>query len=199
MKALRCSLVVSLIPIVFGAVPLAAVDVHDTRMLSEPAVSATHVAFAYADDLWIAALGDGPLQARRLTSHPGRESNPRFSPDGEWLAFSAHYDGNVDVYLVAVAGGEPRRLTWHPDADEVLDFVAGADDEEPAVLFRSQRVSHTRRFHQLFTVPVTGGFPSQLPIPHAFKAAVSPDGGKIAYVPLREAFRQWKNYRGGTT
>jgi tricorn protease len=50
----------------------------------------------------------------------------------------------------------------------------------------------------LFTVPVSGGHPAKLPIPNASKAAISPDGRTIAYVPLRESFEQWKSYRGGT-
>ena len=192
----RCLSVLVSIVLGFNAAQSAAVDVDDTRLLHDPALSERHVAFAYAGDLWIAerGAGAGALRARRLTSHVGREFGPRFSPDGETIAFSAEYDGNVDVYLIAAAGGVPRRLTWHPDDDVVLDFAPDGG----AVLFRSQRASHTRRFHQLFTVSTEGGFPDQLPIPHAYKAAYSPDGSKIAYVPLREAFRQWKNYRGGT-
>ncbi|MCP3962235.1 MAG: peptidase S41 [bacterium] len=178
------------------AAPLTAVDLHDTRMLSEPAVSADHVVFAYAEDLWIAERsGEEPLRAHRLTSHPGWELLPRFSPDGKTVAFTAEYDGNFDVYVVGVEGGVPRRLTWHPGDDDVLDFTP----DGAAVLFRSQRSTHTRRHFHLYTVPVAGGHPERLPIPTAFRAAFSEDGSKIAYVPVREAFHQWKNYRGGTT
>ena len=53
-------------------------DPDDTRMLSQPAMSATHIAFAYAGDLWTARL-DG-TGVRRLTTHAGAESRPRFSP-----------------------------------------------------------------------------------------------------------------------
>src|SRR5689334_22653606 len=96
-----------------------AVDVRDTCLLSQPAVSAKHVAFIYADDLWVADL-DGK-NVRRLTSDIGVESNPVFSPDGRTLAFSAEYEGNTDVYTIPVEGGQPKRLTWHP----VPDFVRG--------------------------------------------------------------------------
>jgi tricorn protease len=169
-----------------------AVDTHDTRMLSGPAVSARHVAFLYAGDLWAANLdGSG---VRRLTSHPGVESNPRFSPDGTLIAFSAQYDGNTDVYVVPVEGGEPKRLTYHPSEDLVQSFTP----DGKAVLFTSPREVYTRRHAQLFTALLAGGMPEKLPIPHAFKASYSPDGSRIAYVPLYEAFRQWKHYRGGT-
>jgi tricorn protease len=163
-----------------------------TLMLSEPATSETHIAFTYAGDLWV-ARHDGS-EVRRLTTHQGLETNPRFSPDGLQVAFSAQYDGNTDVYIVSVEGGVPERLTWHPGSDLVQDFtVDGA-----AVLFTSARSAYTGRHRQLYTVSLAGGHPEQLPIPHAFKASYSPDGSRIAYTPLYEPFNEWKNYRGGT-
>src|SRR6266516_5945461 len=85
-------------------------DLHDTKLLTQPAVSAKHVAFIYADDLWVADL-DGK-NVRRLTSDIGVESHPVFSPDGSIIAFSAQYEGNTDVYTIPVTGGSPKRLTW---------------------------------------------------------------------------------------
>lgn len=72
-------------------------DVADTRLVSDPAISADRLAFAYANDLWIADREGGGV--RRLTSHPGLESDPRFSPDGRWVAFTGRYEGrgNGDV------------------------------------------------------------------------------------------------------
>ena len=84
-----------------------------TRLLRQPTLSATHVAFAYAGDLWIADRAGGT--ARRLTSTPAVESDPHFSPDGKWIAFSSNRSGHQDVYVVSAAGGEPRRLTFYGD------------------------------------------------------------------------------------
>ncbi|MFP5248121.1 MAG: DPP IV N-terminal domain-containing protein, partial [Thermoanaerobaculia bacterium] len=177
----------------FAITPLSAVDVTDTRMLSDPAVSANRIAFSYANDIWTARPDGSGVQ--RLTSHPGFEGAPRFSPDGSLVAFTGRYEGNTDVFVVPSGGGEPKRLTWHPNEDLVLGFTP----DGKSVLFSSPREVHTRRFHQLFTVPVTGGAVSKLPVPSASKASFSPDGKTIAYVPLREAFLGWKRYRGGTT
>ncbi|TAH38025.1 MAG: peptidase S41 [Planctomycetota bacterium] len=174
------------------AQPTVASDPGDTRMLEMPAVSAERLAFCYAGDLWTCNLDGGDV--RRLTTHPGMEALPRFSPDGAWIAFSGEYDGNTDVYLVPAAGGEPRRLTWHPDPDVVDGFTPDGRN----VVFESPRAVYTNRFRHLFTVPVTGGFPTRVPLPSCFGAAYSPDGRRIAYSPHRRAFEQWKNYRGGT-
>jgi len=168
------------------------IDIHDTKLLSQPALSKDHIAFVYAGDLWISNL-DG-TNIRRLTSDEGVESNPIFSPDGKLIAFNVQYDGNTDVYIVPIEGGIPKRLTFHPSSDNVCDFTPDGS----AVLFRSPRSVFTRRYTQLFTVSIQGGFPQKLKIPNASKAAYSPDAKRIAYTPLGERFRQWKNYRGGT-
>ena len=147
----------------FGSIVFSAngVNTKDTRMLTQPALSADHIAFIYAEDLWVANL-DG-TQPRRLTVDEGVESYPAFSPDGKLIAFSAEYDGNIDVYTVPVEGGVPNRLTWHPGFDGVRGFTP--DGEK--VLFVSQRNVFTGRYTQLFTVSVSGGYPTQLEIPNA--------------------------------
>ena len=165
----------------------------DTRLLTQPAVSGTHVAFIYAGDLWTARL-DGS-DVRRLTTADGDESNPVFAPDGRQIAFSANYDGNTDVYVIPVGGGVPTRLTWHPGAD----IAQAVTPDGKAVLFTSGRESYTNRYTQLFTVSIDGGVETRLPIPNAATAAYSPDGAKIAYNPIAGRFDQWKRYRGGTT
>ena len=170
-----------------------AVDLNDTRLVSDPATNGSLIAFAYANDLWLADM-DGS-DVRRLTSHPGVESGPRFSPDGSFIAFTGRYEGNTDVYLVPTQGGQPKRLTYHPYDDVALGFSA----DGTSVLFSSAREVYTTRYAQLFTVPRAGGFPTKLPIPNASKASISPDGQRTAYVPLGEPFLQWKRYRGGRT
>jgi len=169
-----------------------AIDPTDTRMLTQPAISAKHIAFIYAEDLWVANI-DGS-QPRRLTVDEGYESNPVFSPDGKTIAFNGEYDGNVDVFIVSVEGGIPKRLTWHPSPD----IVRGFTPDGKSVLFASPRTTFSNRYTQLFTVSVNGGMPVQLDIPNASWATYSPDGKQIAYNPLSDAFRQWKHYRGGS-
>ncbi len=175
---------------VLFALPVAASD--DTRLLSMPAVSAKKIAFVYGEDLWTADR-DG-RNARRMTSDLGLEGYPVFSPDGELIAFSAQYDGNTDVYTIPSQGGSATRITSHPSADIVRGFTPDGKD----VLFSSNRNVYSSRHSQLFTVPLTGGMPTLLPIPWGFEACYSPDGKYIAYTPVRDVTAQWKHYRGGT-
>ncbi|MEM6800516.1 MAG: peptidase S41, partial [Bacteroidota bacterium] len=176
----------------FGQSELSATNPDDTRLLHSPAMSQTHIAFIYAEDLWIANRdGSNP---RRLTIDEGVESNPIFSPDGKFIAFSAEYDGNQDIFIVPAKGGVPKRLTWHPYQDYVCDF----SPDGSKVLFASQRSTFTNRHAQLFTVPIEGGQIEKLPIPHAFHASYAANAKTIAYTPIRDRYDQWKNYRGGT-
>ncbi|MGQ0647184.1 MAG: hypothetical protein ACT4P7_06405 [Gemmatimonadaceae bacterium] len=86
-----------------------------TLLLRQPTGSERHIAFAYANNIWVVDRAGG--QARRLTSFQGGSAQPRLSPDGRTVAFTGTYAGNADVYIVPVDGGEPKRLTWHPGND----------------------------------------------------------------------------------
>src|SRR5687768_5291665 len=86
-------------------------------LFRQPTMNRTNVVFVFAGDPWSAPRTGGT--AVRRTSANGIESNPVFSPDGNWVAFTGEYDGNVDVYVIPAGGGEPRRLTYHPGGDTV--------------------------------------------------------------------------------
>jgi len=178
-------------------IPVLAYADEKPLLLQKPAVSAKQVAFVYAGDIWLVDRAGG--DARRLTAGVGLESYPVFSPDGEQIAFAGDYEGNLDVYVVPAAGGVPRRLTHHPDPDVPVAWTP----DGKSVIFRSPRTSYAR-FLRLFSVPVEGGQPTELPLPQAEDGSLSPDGKHIAYVPLSNKpqfpgnFRPIRNYRGGT-
>src|SRR5258708_11924195 len=93
----RAWLVVCLV-LFAGAVCADAAPQGPTRLLRYADISKDNVVFAYAGDLWISPRSGG--SARRLTTYPGDELFPKFSPDGKWIAFTGEYDGNLDVYVI---------------------------------------------------------------------------------------------------
>jgi len=160
-------------------------------MLRNPDIHNDKVVFVHGGDLWLTSSEGGV--ARRLTSHPGPETFPKFSPDGKSIAFSAFYDGNLDVYVIPSEGGEPQRMTWHPAPDRVMGWTP----DGAQVFFLSPRRSASMRFDRLFTVSLDGGLPEVLPLPKGGQASFSPDGKKIAYNRIDRDDATWKRYKGG--
>ena len=173
-----------------------AAENEQTLLLRQPAVSRDHLAFVYAGDIWLSDRnGQNP---ERLTAHPASEFAPKFSPDGKWLAFSASYDNNTDVYVMPVSGGEAKRLTWHPG----IDTVNGWSSDGKRVLFASSREVANNRSNQLFEVSLDGGYEQKVMEAVAFEGSWSADGKRLAYRPYRQAYSGpsgWRQHRGGTT
>jgi len=186
------SLLSNLAPIIAALCVLAgSAHAQESKLLREPTVSETQIAFSYANDIWVVSRSGGV--ATRLTTFPGTETNPHFSPDGSQVAFTGQYDGNVDVYVMFASGGEPQRLTWHPGSDVVRGWTADGS----SVVFASGRETAPVPFPRLYTVSVNGGTPESLPLPRAFAGSFSPDGGTFAYQWIGRPNGQWRNYRGG--
>ena len=163
----------------------------DARMMQNPDVSKTHIVFTYGGDLWIVPKEGGT--ALKLSSPPGQELFAKFSPDGSKIAFNGIYNGNNDVYVIPTFGGVPTRVTHHGMTDRILDWYPDGKN----LLYISSMNSGKQRFSQFYKVSMNGGLPEKLQIPYGEMASISPDGKKIAYTPLTQAFRTWKRYRGG--
>ena len=174
-----------------GAVALpTAVRAQGTRFLRQPDVSASHIVFVHANDLWLVGREGG--QAVRLTSFDGAETDPAFSADGRWIAFSGQYGGNTDVYVIPAAGGQPERLTWHPVADVVQGWTPDGD-----ILFESSRNGMSPLHSKFWVVSPRGGLPGPLALPQAHLGNMSADGGYLAYQETMYYDPEWRNYRGG--
>ncbi|MBV2128673.1 S41 family peptidase [Arsukibacterium indicum] len=167
-----------------------------TRLLQQPDISANHLAFVYGGDIWLTDRnGQNP---RQLTSDPASEFAPSFSPDGNWIAFSASYNNNTDVYVMPATGGPATRLTFHPSADT----VNGWSPDGKKVLFASNREIANSRSNQLYQISVEGGYPAKLMEAVAYEGQLSANGNKLAYRPNNMAYSGasgWRLHRGGST
>ncbi|MCX7895606.1 MAG: S41 family peptidase [Thermoanaerobaculum sp.] len=185
---------------IFGLVP--ALLAAQTKLLRFPDVHRGEVVFCYAGDLWKVPAQGGV--AVRLTAHPGQELFPKFSPDGQWIAFTGQYDGDEQVYVIPAQGGEPRQLTFYPARGPLAprhgydNQVYGWTPDGTAILFRSfQDADGGRTETALYTIKLAGGLPQKLPMPTAGAGDFAPDGKRMVYSPLFRDFRTWKRYQGG--
>ncbi|MDZ7331355.1 MAG: PDZ domain-containing protein [candidate division KSB1 bacterium] len=180
-----------------------AVAEDEARLLRFPAIYNDQIVFTYAGDLYTVAANGGI--ARKLTNHEGVEIFPRFSPDGQYIAFTGQYDGNTEVYLIPAEGGIPKRLTYTATLgrDDVSDrmgpnnIVMGWKNKSKEIVFRSRMKSFNPFIGELFAVDLNGDLPEQLPLPRGGFCSFSPDDQKLAYNRVFREFRTWKRYRGG--
>jgi len=162
-----------------------------TRLLRQPAISATQIAFTYGGDIWTTPLNGG--EARRITSTAAVEGNPHFSPDGQSLAFSSNREGIAQVYVVSAQGGTPKRLTWYP----APSYPRGWSPNGQRVLYASTRETAPTNYSRLWTVPATGGPSKLLAAPWGFDGNYSPSGNKLTIDRVSRWDVEWRHYRGG--
>ncbi|MGB9773378.1 MAG: S41 family peptidase [Bacteroidota bacterium] len=171
------------------------------RLLRFPDIYKDRIVFSYAGDLWIVSSQGGV--ARRLTSHPGLELFPKFSPDGSKIAFTGQYDGNFNVYVMPSEGGTPKQLTFHPDVAKIPERMGPNNEvitwypDGKRILFLSRENTFSNWFGRLFSISIEGGLEVQFPLPKGGLTSFSPDGSKIAYNRIFRNFRTWKRYYGG--
>jgi tricorn protease len=149
------------------------------------------VAFSYLGDVWVVETIGGV--ARPVTMHEAHDTNPVFSPDGRWIAFSSNRNGSYDVFVVPTQGGKPRRLTF----DSAADDVNGWSPDGKSILFTSTRSTAFPRTQELYTVPVEGGRQQRISINEGRDGVFSPKGDQIAYVRGPGTWYR-KGYRGSS-
>ena len=153
-----------------------------------PHVAAGRLVFSYHGDIWIANQnGSNPT---RLTAHVARDSFPRFSPDGRFVAFTSNRMGNDDVFVVPASGGEPRQLTFNSTNDTVLYW----SPDGAHIVFASSRSTSPWR-SPLYRVRVAGGLPVAMEMDAGTTGMVKQDGSAVAFTRVGGAYWR-KGYRG---
>ena len=174
----------------------------EARMLRHPSYSKGKIAFTYLGDIWIA--NEDGKNAERLTDNKARDVLPRFSPDGNWIAFSSNRAGNYDVYVMPAAGGNPRQLTFHSEDDMVIGWTP----DGRKIIFTSDRGDGAfPEVRTLFEVPVdaaaggpgsaagASGMEQPIKTDWGAWASYSQDGSKLAFTRHPSEWSR-QHYRG---
>ncbi|RLD71706.1 MAG: Tricorn protease like protein [Bacteroidetes bacterium] len=161
------------------------------RLMRYADVSDTQIVFVYGGDIWLMPKDGGT--AHQLTHSLGEESWPRFSPDGKEIAFSASYNGNLDLFVIPVGGGVPTRVTYNSFDDRMVEWHTDGKH----VLFASKRESGRQSYSQFYLVDKAGGMPEKLSVPYGELASFSADGSSLAYITKITENYPFKRYRGG--
>lgn len=194
----RMTAIVACWLLVLGTVGLAS---EEGRLLRFPDIHQDKITFSYGGDIWVVPTAGG--LATKLTSADGLELFPRFSPDGEQIAFTGQYDGDLNVYVMPADGGPPRRLTYHPGIRVTSErmgpesIVMDWTPDGSKILFRSREEKQDVWEGRLYLVSPNGGYRQPLPLPRGGFASFNADASKIAYCPIFRDFRTWKRYKGG--
>jgi tricorn protease len=163
----------------------------DTRLLREPSLSNTHLAFTYGGDIWVKDLENN--RTERITSTPAVESNPQISPDGQTIAFSSNRSGNTSVYTVSIKGGNPMRLTWHPSAAIVRAWSPDGNN----ILYSTSRDSAPTRIDYLWSVSAKGGASKKITEQWGTDGSYAPDGTQMVIDRVSRWESEFRGYRGG--
>ncbi|MEH6459492.1 S41 family peptidase [Chitinimonas sp. JJ19] len=157
-----------------------------------PALQANTVVFTAEGDLWASNVSGG--NARRLTSHAAEETRPALSPDGKWVAFSANYEGATEVYLMPLAGGQPRRLSFENTRATTLGWTAQGE-----VLYTAQHSSGPSSLRVVTLVNPNTGDKRVLPLADANDAVLDEKGEYVYFVRfgLVSSNDNARHYRGG--
>ena len=180
----------------FAAVNLTSVRADDVTSnvtpqpyFTEPALSPDRkeIAFVSGGDIWTVPASGGT--ASLLVSHPANEARPMYSPDGRQLAFISSRTGNGDIYLLTLATGDLKRLTF----DDGLDQLDGWSRDGQWIYFTSAS-KDIGNLNDIFRVSVSGGTPMQVSADrytNEFFSAPSPDGNTLAFSARGIASGQW--------
>jgi tricorn protease len=160
------------------------------KLLRHPSTSKGKIAFSYLGDIWVA--NENGTGAERLTDNKARDVFPRFSPDGNWIAFSSNRNGNYDVFVIPAAGGKPKQLTYHSANDNVVGWTPDGKN----IIFESSRNQGVfPNVATLHEIAVDGGLEKPLASDWGSYASYSADGSKLAFTRHPGVWSR-KHYRG---
>lgn len=158
-----------------------------TGYYRQPDIHANKIVFNAEGDLWTVAASGG--MAHRLTTHPGQEEWPTFSPDGEWIAFSGSYEGASDTYVMPASGGTPKRISW--DGTRPVGWTPSGE-----VILRTSKYSGLPDTRLITVNPKTAAL-TRIPLSQAAEASIATDG-TVFFARMARQGSNSRWYKGGT-
>jgi Tol biopolymer transport system component/C-terminal processing protease CtpA/Prc len=147
----------------------------------------SEIVFVSGGDIWTAPLTGG--EARLLVSHPANEARPLYSPDGKRLAFMSNRSGSDEIYMLDLASGDTRRLTYD-NATVHLDSWS----RDGKWIYFSSSVRDISGMGDIFRVSPEGGTPMVVAgdrYASEYWAAPSPSGDSLAITAKGITAGQW--------
>jgi hypothetical protein len=142
------------------------------------------VIFSYEGDLWKTDI-NSPA-ATRLTAMQGEETNPRVSPDGQWLAFSSNQFGNNDVYVMSLTGGDIKQLTYNDAGDNVDSWTW----DSKSIYFNSGRYNGFSEYKEQLPAALLLGCLVIISIPYTALLSIRKPASCFSAIPGRVSISQ---------
>jgi tricorn protease len=155
-----------------------------------PDIHGNTIIFAAEGDLWSVPLSGG--LAQRLTTHTEDERFPAISPDGKTIAFTASYEGPLEVYTMPITGGLPKRWTYESDASIVNGWTPNGE------IVYDTRAFSTLPDRQLVTINTQSKKKHRVPLSQASEATYNDSGKTVFFVRPAYHGNVTKRYKGGT-
>ncbi len=162
-----------------------------------PAIHNDTLVFTAEGDLWLAEIKSGQLKssvAQRLTTHPAEEIDASISPDGQWIAFTADYEGATEVYVIPRTGGVAKRLSYENATVAVQGWTVKGE-----VIYSSNSRQGPPGSWGLVTIDPNTLESQQLPLTDAIEGVVDAQGDYVYFVRfgLQVSTDNVRAYRGG--
>ena len=157
----------------------------DSNWFRQTAISpdGQSILFTAKGDIYQVPVAGG--DAIPIVTDAAWDGHPVWSNDGKSIAFTSDRNGSLDVYYMDMASQIPVRLTHHSGDDYPSDF----SNDDKTVIFSSGRSPSaqssgfpTSRVHQLYSISIEGGTPTQVLTTAAMNARFSPSGKQLAYM-----------------
>ena len=160
--------------------------------LRHPDVRGDTITFTAANDVWLAPLDGG--RAWRLTDEGAPVGYPRFSPDGDHIAYTSRTSGGPEVWVISTEGDTaPRRLTyWGRPSTKVVGWLP-----DGRIVATTSYGAPIARDAQLWAIALDGTT-ELLPLGRSGEVAIHPSGTTVVATPWRRDQASWKHYQGGT-